>query len=80
MDKLDVLREKGLPMPLRECNYCDDFIFLQDNWFQCPTCGCRTTAYGGDFPSLPYNGKTYGASQEWIDLCNKSKALLDNSK
>lgn len=74
LNKIRLLEEKGLPLPIEQCQYCKKTIYRDDNWYQCPDCGTRTTANGGYFP--PIEGYS-GVSIEFKNKCEQSKLILN---
>ncbi len=79
MELLHVCRELetySLPIPVQRCGYCEGTIYRKDHWFQCPTCGCLSTEWGGMFPITP-SGERGGACQEWIDECDLASKMVE---
>ncbi len=68
----------GLPVRIMQCQQCGTgTIYRKDHWFQCPSCGALSTAFGGCFKNLSPYGGSVGASEEWKELCAKSDEMLE---
>ena len=72
-----VIIAAGLPVPVTRCQQCEaGTIYRKDLWFQCPSCGALSTAFGGCFENLSPYGGSVGAPDEWKELCAKSDEML----
>lgn len=61
------------PVPITQCPNCGGTIWRQGAWFQCPDCGCKSTEWGGFFPSH----QNHGAAPEFVCAVNAAKQRMN---
>ena len=70
----NILKFKGLPYPLMQCENCGETIYKKDYWRQCPSCGAVKISDNGNI----YIKKE--ACTDWIELCKKAMELIGDNK
>lgn len=76
-EKIAKCKSLGLPLPMQQCQGCGKIIYRLDNRYQCPNCGGVSTPFRG-FYYLSPDGKKFTPDQEWRELCDQSKIIMDS--